>query len=181
MFTIHDGWLDNVRHLASPNHNQRPHAEDISLLVIHCISLPPGHYDGDAIERFFTNRLDSHEHPYFETISTLTVSAHLLIRRDGRVTQFVAFDQRAWHAGKSVFEGRENCNDYSVGIELEGTDTDVFTDEQYATLAAITCSLMQRYPGITRSRIAAHSAIAPARKSDPGSGFDWARYLCALI
>lgn len=180
MFTISDGWLHPARHLLSPNFNQRPHADDISLLVIHCISLPPGQYGGDAIERFFTNTLDPEEHPYFVTIATLTVSAHLLIRRDGQVTQFVSFDARAWHAGQSQFEGRENCNDFSIGIELEGADSDLYTDAQYATLVSVTKAIQREYPAITRDRITAHSTIAPTRKTDPGPGFDWGRYFAAL-
>lgn len=180
MFSVVEGWLHPARHVPSPNFNQRPVADDISLLVIHCISLPPGEFGGDAIERFFTNQLDPAEHPYFETIATLTVSAHLLIGRDGQVTQFVSLHDRAWHAGKSVFEGRENCNDFSVGIELEGTDTGCYTEAQYSALAAITRELMVRFPAITSDRIVAHSAIAPGRKSDPGDGFDWGRYLTVL-
>lgn len=180
MYTISNGWLQPARQLASPNFNQRPCADDISLLVIHCISLPPGQYGGDAIERFFTNILDPEEHPYFATIASLTVSAHLLIRRDGQVTQFVSFSDRAWHAGQSSFDGRENCNDFSIGIELEGSDSDHYTDAQYATLAGVTQAIQHEYPAITRDRITAHSTIAPTRKTDPGPGFDWQRYLIAL-
>lgn len=180
MFTIQQHWLHPAIKLPSPNFNERPDPSDISLLVIHCISLPPAQYGGDAIERFFTNQLNPDEHPYFASIAALTVSAHLLIRRDGPVTQFVGFDQRAWHAGKSVFEGRENCNDFSIGIELEGTDTDRYTDAQYETLQAITRILLASYPCITPERIVAHSTIAPERKTDPGLGFDWARYHAGL-
>lgn len=180
MFTIAEGWLHPARHVPSPNFNHRPQCDDISLLVIHCISLPPGEFGGDAIERFFTNQLDPAEHPYFETIAALTVSAHVLIGRDGQITQFVSFDERAWHAGKSAFDTRENCNDFSIGIELEGTDTGCYTDAQYASLIDITRALLTRYPAITPERIVAHSAIAPVRKTDPGPGFDWDRYLAAL-
>lgn len=180
MYTISNGWLQPARHLASPNFNQRPCADDLSLLVIHCISLPPGQYGGDAIERFFTNVLDPAEHPYFATIASLTVSAHLLIRRNGQVTQFVSFNERAWHAGQSCFEGRENCNDFSIGIELEGADTDGFTDAQYEALVNVTQVIQREYPAITSDRITAHSTIAPTRKTDPGPGFDWYRYHAAL-
>lgn len=180
MYTISNGWLQPARHLASPNFNQRPCVDDISLLVIHCISLPPGQFGGDAIERFFTNVLDAEEHPYFATIASLTVSAHLLIRRDGQVTQFVSFNDRAWHAGQSSFDGRENCNDFSIGIELEGSDSDLYTDAQYATLAGVTLAIQREYPAITCDRITAHSTIAPTRKTDPGPGFDWHRYHAAL-
>ncbi|CBL44350.1 N-acetyl-anhydromuramyl-L-alanine amidase [gamma proteobacterium HdN1] len=180
-FAVQNGRLTSARQVSSPNFNARPEPHEISLLVIHCISLPPAQYSGDAIERFFMNQLDATEHPYFETIADLQVSAHLLIRRDGEVVQFVDFDQRAWHAGKSCFEGRENCNDYSIGIELEGTDTDEYTEHQYAALAAITKVLMQAHPKLTPARIAAHSTIAPERKTDPGPGFDWPRYLRLIV
>lgn len=180
MFTISDGWISPARHIASPNFNARPQGNEISLLVIHCISLPPAVYGGDAIERFFTNQLDPAAHPYFATIASMTVSSHLLIRRDGQLTQFVSLDQRAWHAGKSAFEGRDNCNDYSIGIELEGSDTDGYTDAQYTMLVAVTQAIRHAYPAITPGRITAHSTIAPTRKTDPGSGFDWVRYLQSL-
>lgn len=180
MLKLVEGWLHPAVHIVSPNFNERPEVTDISLLVIHSISLPPGDYGGTAISQFFTNSLNPALHPYFESIADLTVSAHVLIARDGTVTQFVPFHKRAWHAGKSGFDGRENCNDFSIGIELEGTDTDVFTDAQYSALTAITRVIQQHYPAITPQRIAAHSAIAPGRKTDPGSGFDWPRFLDTL-
>jgi AmpD protein len=146
------------------------------LLVIHNISLPPRCYGGDCIERFFTNRLDWDEHPFFEEIRDVQVSAHLLIQRAGEVVQFVNFAERAWHAGESCFEGRANCNDFSIGIELEGSDDEPYTDAQYATLTAVTTLLLTHYPALAAHRIVGHSDIAPGRKTDPGPAFDWQRY-----
>jgi AmpD protein len=160
----------------SPNQDERPPDCTVDLLVIHAISLPPGEYGGRWIEALFQNRLDPHAHPYFREIAGLQVSAHLLVRRDGQLIQFVPLERRAWHAGPSCFQGRERCNDFSIGIELEGTDRDGFTDAQYRTLAAATREIMARFPQVTPERIAGHSDIAPGRKSDPGPGFDWARY-----
>lgn len=167
-----DGWLTTARRQPSPNFNERPAGCDISLVVVHNISLPPGEFGGPFIEDFFTNRLDTTRHPYFETISGLQVSAHLLIRRDGELVQFVPFGLRAWHAGKSSYGGRENCNDYSVGIELEGTDVLPYEAVQYERLAEIIRTLQVRYPAIER-HITGHSQIAPERKTDPGDAFDW--------
>ncbi len=170
---IVDGrWLQ-AEQIASPNCDARPDPSDLNLIVIHCISLPPGEYGGDAIERFFCNRLPASEHPYFESIATLTVSAHLLIRRDGGIQQFVRFDERAWHAGQSCYEGRAACNDFSVGIELEGLDNDSFTPAQYRSLASVCAGLISHYPGLSAERITGHEHIAPGRKTDPGPGFDW--------
>lgn len=171
------GWLTGVPHTPSPNFDERPSAEPPSLLVIHNISLPPGVFDGPAIEQFFQNRLDPDAHPYFAQIAGLRVSAHLLIRRDGRVQQFVDLDKRAWHAGQSNYCGRERCNDFSIGIELEGNDDSPFDDRQYDALVALTERICRRYPSITARRIVGHSEIAPERKTDPGPYFDWARYL----
>jgi len=173
-------WLPGVRHTPSPNFDQRPDAHDVDLLVIHNISLPPGQFGGDAVEAFFLNRLDPSAHPYFAQIAELRVSAHLFIRRDGSVQQFVALDQRAWHAGLSNFCGRERCNDFSIGIELEGTDDTDFDDRQYQALAGLTRQIRRLYPAITRERIVGHSDIAPQRKTDPGPCFDWPRYLASL-
>lgn len=159
----------------SPNHNERP-AGEISLLVIHNISLPPGQFGGPECAQLFTNCLDPDEHPYYREIQGLEVSAHLLIDRQGQITQFVPFDKRAWHAGRSCYEGRENCNDFSIGIELEGTDETPYTDAQYRVLAQVTRALMAAYPAITTQRICGHSHIAPGRKTDPGPTFDWARF-----
>lgn len=163
----------------SPNFNARPQGE-ISLLVIHNISLPPHEFAGGYIEDFFQNKLDANAHPYFKQIENLQVSAHLLINRQGEATQFVAFNQRAWHAGVSQFEGRDNCNDFSIGIEMEGTDNSTYTAAQYQSLIAISISVMQAYPAIIPERIVGHSDIAPQRKTDPGPAFEWQRYLQGL-
>ncbi len=171
-----DGWLSGAQRVASPNYNERPPHVAISLLVLHNISLPPGHYGLGNIEAFFTNSLDSQAHPYFAEISHLTVSAHLLIDRLGHIVQFVPFNKRAWHAGESCFQGVDNCNDYSIGIELEGTDEEAYTNEQYRALAAVSDRLMASYPHITDERIVGHSDIAPKRKTDPGPAFDWQYY-----
>ncbi len=174
------GWLPSARYLPSPNHGPRPDGSDIDLLVIHNISLPPGQFDGPWIDDLFLNRLDPTAHPDFADIANLQVSAHLLIRRNGSLTQYVALDRRAWHAGRSNFHGRPNCNDYSIGIELEGSDDLPFEDAQYASLVRTARKIMEAYPGITRDRITGHSDIAPGRKTDPGPCFDWRRFLEAL-
>lgn len=160
----------------SPNCNPRPSGQKISLLVIHNISLPPGEFGTGCVNDFFCNQLDSSRHPYFASIAELKVSAHLFIARTGAVTQFVPFAARAWHAGASVFNGVENCNDYSIGIELEGCDNIAYTDAQYAALAQVTRQLQQAYPDISRDHIVGHCDIAPGRKTDPGAAFDWSRY-----
>ncbi|WP_192457952.1 1,6-anhydro-N-acetylmuramyl-L-alanine amidase AmpD [Musicola keenii] len=169
------GWLTGVRRVLSPHQDARPDGEKPSLLVIHNISLPPGEFGGPYIDQLFTGTLNGDAHPYFATINQLRVSAHCLIRRDGEVVQYVSFERRAWHAGVSCFEGRERCNDFSIGIELEGTDSTPFTDAQYTALAEVTRVLHGEYP-ITSARITGHSNIAPGRKTDPGSAFDWQRY-----
>jgi AmpD protein len=174
------GWLAGVRAVPSPNCDERPDPQDISLLVIHNISLPPDRFGGPWIERLFTNRLDPDAHPYFAGLRELRVSAHLLIRRGGRVVQFVPFQRRAWHAGVSSYQARERCNDFSIGIELEGSDTQAFSDAQYRQLAKVTRQLLAHYPRLTPQRIVGHSEIAPGRKTDPGPCFDWARYRAAL-
>ena len=166
-----------MRIVDSPNQDERPAGTEISLVVLHSISLPPGEYGGDAIEQLFTNRLDPDAHPYFKEIEGLKVSAHFLIRRDGSVIQFVPVERRAWHAGVSCWRGRERCNDFSVGIELEGTEEDPFSDPQYAALIALLQQLRKTLP---IRDVAAHSDIAPGRKTDPGAQFDWARLLAAL-
>lgn len=168
-------WLEGVRHVPSPNCDERPARSRIELLVVHSISLPPGEYGGGAIDAFFTNCLDPGAHPYFETIADLRVSAHALIRRDGEIIQYVPFRRRAWHAGASRYGGRSRCNDFSIGIELEGTDEDIYEEAQYRRLAEVARLLMQAWPGITTERIVGHSHIAPGRKTDPGPGFDWNR------
>jgi AmpD protein len=169
------GWLQSAAHCPSPNCNERPAGTGVELLVVHNISLPAGCFGGGYIEALFTNRLDCGADPSFAELAGLEVSAHLLIDRAGAVTQFVGFDQRAWHAGKSRFAERENCNDFSIGIELEGTDLLPYTDAQYAVLAAVTRLLMRRYPALESRRIVGHSDIAPGRKTDPGPAFEWAR------
>jgi AmpD protein len=173
---ILDGWLKGVRRVVSPNCNQRPAGTDINLLVIHNISLPPGRYGGDHIERFFTNRLDHSLDPFYKEIKGVEVSSHLLIKRTGEIVQFVPFDERAWHAGRSSFQSREDCNDFSIGIELEGEDEVPYTDAQYEVLVTITRYLMSAYPSIDMDRIVGHQHIAPGRKTDPGVAFDWDNY-----
>lgn len=161
----------------SPYFNERPAGSDISLLVIHCISLPEGIYGGKQIEQLFMGCLDCNEHESFAQLQGLEVSAHCVIRRDGVVVQYVPFNKRAWHAGVSCFEGRESCNDYSIGIELEGTDNSAYTAAQYTSLAELTKQLIGDYPLLTKQRITGHSDIAPGRKSDPGYLFNWSYYL----
>lgn len=177
--SICDHWLATAERIPSPNYNERP-SPRIDLLVIHNISLPPGQFGSTHISDFFCNQLDSSCHPYFEQIKDLQVSAHLLIRRDGSLIQYVPFDKRAWHAGASCFEGEEGCNDFSVGIELEGTDDVPYEEVQYEQLASVTHCLMEAYRGITPKRITGHCDIAPGRKTDPGETFDWARYQSLL-
>jgi AmpD protein len=169
------GLIEPARQCPSSNCDERPADSKPALLVVHGISLPPGQFGGPEIEHLFTNQLDWDAHPYFQEIRGLEVSAHLLIRRDGAVVQFVPFTHRAWHAGESTFRGRSACNDYSIGIELEGEDETPYTDEQYAALAAVTRAISVAYPGISGREIAAHSDIAPGRKTDPGPAFDWLR------
>ena len=161
-----------ARQVASPNRDARPPGTEVTLLVVHGISLPPGEFGGDGILDLFTNRLDPRAHPYYATIAGHAVSAHFLIRRDGALIQFVACGERAWHAGVSAWKGRERCNDYSIGVELEGTDEIAYTRAQYAMLARLARVLRRRYP---IADIVGHSDIAPGRKTDPGPVFDWAR------
>ena len=170
-----DGWLSQVRRLPSPNCDPRPQGSGPELIVIHGISLPPGRYGGPWIDRLFTNTLPAEADPYFATIQELRVSSHVLIARDGALTQYVPFGQRAWHAGVSHWCGREACNDFSIGIELEGADDEPYDDRQYPVLAALIASLQRAYPALARGAIAGHSDIAPGRKTDPGPGFDWKR------
>lgn len=168
-------WLVNARHVLSPNCDERPEGQSISLLVVHGISLPPGEYGGCWIDAFFCNQLDPGAHDYFAEIADFQVSSHLLIRRDGELVQYVPFSKRAWHAGKSCFDGREACNDFSIGIELEGQDEEAYTDIQYQQLAAVSQLLSRYYPDINEQTIVGHSDIAPGRKTDPGPAFDWQR------
>jgi AmpD protein len=172
-----DGWVDAARRVLSPNRDERPAGAEVSLLLLHSISLPPGQFGGDSIERLFTNTLDPSAHPYFQEISSLEVSSHFLVRRDGALIQFVPVQERAWHAGASVWRGRSRCNDFSIGVELEGSDEGPFEPAQYERLSELIHALRERLP---LHDVAAHSEVAPGRKTDPGSGFDWARMLAAL-
>ncbi len=171
------GWVPGARPAPSPNCDERPAGCAIDLLVVHGISLPPGQFGGDAIEALFTNRLDCGAHPYYAGLRGLRVSAHFLIRRDGQLLQFVSCDRRAWHAGVSAFRGRGRCNDFSIGVELEGTDERPYEDVQYARLAALVRGLRTRY---RLDHLAGHSDIAPGRKTDPGPLFDWPRLHAAI-
>ncbi|AXS85088.1 MULTISPECIES: 1,6-anhydro-N-acetylmuramyl-L-alanine amidase AmpD [Marinobacter] len=174
------GKIPFARWCPSPNFGPRPDGAAISLLVVHNISLPPGRFGGPEIENFFCNCLDHSAHPYFRTIEGIQVSAHLLIRRDGAVVQFVSLLDRAWHAGRSSFDGQEECNDFSIGIELEGADDVPYTSGQYHQLARVADLIMLAWPDITAGRIAGHSDIAPGRKSDPGPAFDWQHFRATL-
>lgn len=174
------GLLSAARWCPSPNYGSRPSDAAITLLVIHNISLPPGQFGGHYIEDFFTNRLDPAEHPYFSTIADVRVSAHALIRRDGSVVQFVSLLDRAWHAGRSRFQGKEECNDFSIGIELEGADDIPYTPEQYVALGRLSTVIQLAWPDITSERITGHSDIAPGRKTDPGPAFDWGCFRDAM-
>jgi len=169
------GWLSGARRVPSPNCDARPPGTAVDLLVVHGISLPPGEFGGPWIDRLFTNTLDPDAHPYFATVAGLRVSAHLLVRRDGALVQYVPIEARAWHAGASCFEERPGCNDYSVGIELEGSDDVPYEPAQYARLARTARVLMHHYPGIRAERVVGHCDVAPGRKTDPGPAFDWPR------
>jgi len=175
-----DGRLDSARWLGSTNADDRPHGVTPDLLIIHNISLPPGHFGGPWIEQLFQNRLETDAHPYFAGLVGLRVSAHLLIRRDGELLQFVELHRRAWHAGRSDFQGRPECNDYSIGIELEGSDLQPFSPIQYERLARVSAIIRRRYPAITFDRITGHQDVAPGRKTDPGPAFDWTRFRAEL-
>ncbi len=167
--------IDGIHFVESPNCDDRPDGTDIDTLVLHGISLPPGDYGGDGVERLFTNSLDPAAHPYYAEIAGLEVSAHLFVRRDGDVQQFVPFGRRAWHAGMSSLHGRTRCNDFSIGIELEGSDDEAYDDRQYETLCGLVRLLMATYPRLSARNIVAHSDISPGRKTDPGPAFDWLR------
>jgi len=177
------GLLREARYVPSPNCDARPEGVAIDVLLVHAISLPPGEFDGPGIEQLFTNTLDAQVHPYYRDIAHLRVSSHLLIRRDGEIVQFVPFHSRAWHAGESCCEGRKRVNDFSIGVELEGTDSAPFEAVQYEQLARLTHVLMQHYPGIVLERVYGHSDVAPGRKTDPGPYFSWTRYqaLCRQL
>ena len=169
------GLVEPARQCPSPNQDARPDGGSPVLLVVHGISLPPGEFGGPQVEQLFTNTLEWDSHPYFGGIRGIEVSAHLLVKRDGEVIQFVPFTHRAWHAGASSFRGRDCCNDYSIGIELEGTDEVPYADSQYETLIELSRTLIKAYPELSAREIAAHSDIAPGRKTDPGPAFDWLR------
>jgi AmpD protein len=173
-----NGLASHARQVASPNHDERPAGAAVSLLLLHSISLPPGQYGGEAVEHLFTNRLNPNAHPYFREIAGLKVSAHFLVRRDGEVVQFVPVHRRAWHAGDSAWRHRPRCNDFSVGVELEGADSAPFEAGQYTALAALTRALRAALP---LRHVAAHSEVAPGRKTDPGSGFEWPQFLRAAL
>jgi len=175
--TWRKGWLQGVRHCRSPNVGPRPAGCLVDLALVHSISLPPGEYGGDAIERLFTNTLDWDAHPYYQQIRGLQVSAHFVIRRDGELVQFVSCDKRAWHAGQSAWRGRENCNDFSIGIELEGLEGELFDAPQYDALATLLGKIAAHYP---LAAVVGHEDVAPGRKFDPGAGFDWPR-LIAMV
>ena len=167
-----DGWYRFARQLPSPNYGQRPSGIRVDLVVLHSISLPPGAYGGDAVQRLFSNQLDWEEHPYYKTIEGLQVSSHFFVQRTGELWQFVSCEDRAWHAGVSHYRGRADCNDDSIGIELEGLEGELFAAAQYETLDSLGTALLQGYP---IQHIAGHEDVAPGRKFDPGAGFDWAR------
>ena len=172
---LSSGIIEGVKQAPSPNFDSRPSGVRPEALIIHSISLPPGQYGGSEIEELFCNKLDCSAHTYFHALKNLKVSAHLLIRRNGEVIQFVSLNERAWHAGESFCLGRENVNDFSIGIELEGCDEDAFEEDQYAALDELIALLIAEYPQIYRSRIFGHSEIAPKRKTDPGPNFEWSR------
>ncbi|BAV33316.1 N-acetyl-anhydromuranmyl-L-alanine amidase [Sulfuricaulis limicola] len=174
------GLVRGVQFVASPNHDARPDGAPVDILVIHSISLPPGKFGGRGVEQLFCNCLDPDEHPYYREIRDLTVSAHFLIRRNGEIIQFVPLHRRAWHAGQSYCEGRTRINDFSIGIELEGTDDMPFEKAQYESLGRLTKIIRRRYPAITPEHVYGHGDIAPGRKTDPGPMFDWQRYLKSL-
>ena len=177
---ICEGWLDDAKKIISPNFNKRPVGSFVNLLVIHNISLPPEEFDTPYIELFFQNKLPYDDHSYFHHLKGVEVSSHFLIKRNGEIVQFVSCDERAWHAGESEFCGCRNCNDFSIGIELEGTDTIAYTSLQYESLVVLTACIQDAYPSITKDRITGHEHIAPDRKTDPGQSFDWQRYLDSL-
>ena len=179
---VASGLLVEARQVPSPNCDDRPAGMSVDLVVIHGISLPPGKFGGPWIDALFTNTLNPDVHPFFREIQGLRVSSHLLIRRDGEIVQYVPLQRRAWHAGQSVFQGRERCNDFSLGIELEGTDTVPYTERQYQRLAEVIQALQRLYPVLTPSRIVGHCDIAPGRKTDPGAVFNWNRLweICAV-
>lgn len=174
MLKITSGWIEGVRQVPVRRFGKRPPGSIISLIVVHCISLPPKQFGGPYIDDIFTGTLDPDVHPYFKEVAPLEVSTHLFINRHGRITQYVSFLDRAWHAGRSEYNGHKECNDYSIGIELEGTDDTAYTIEQYQTLKEVIASLQSAYKDI-KNNIAGHNEVAPGRKTDPGVCFDWSQ------
>ena len=172
---IKGGWIEKIRQVASPNCDTRPHGIPITLIVIHSISLPPGQFQSGMVENFFVNKLPSGVHPYFDELLEMKVSAHFFIGRSGELTQFVSINDRAWHAGLSLWKGRNSCNDFSIGIEVEGSDSVSFMEEQYFSLNNLLQSLFDTLPSCTHHSVVGHSDIAPERKTDPGPLFDWSR------
>jgi AmpD protein len=172
---LETGLMRGARQIASPNYDSRPTGVEADLIVVHGISLPPGEFGGPWIDRLFTNTLPAELHPYFAEVGSQRVSSHLVVNRDGAVTQYVSFTERAWHAGKSIYQGREACNDFSMGVELEGTDTLAYEATQYGALAQVVAALCAAYPRLSPDRLVGHSDIAPGRKTDPGPAFDWPR------
>jgi AmpD protein len=172
---LETGLMRGAKQIASPNYDARPAGVEADLIVIHGISLPPGEFGGPWIERLFTNTLPAEIHPYFAEVAPLRVSSHVVVQRDGALTQYVSFADRAWHAGQSNYQGRAACNDFSVGVELEGTDTLPYEATQYEALAAVVAALCAAYPRLSADRLVGHSDIAPGRKTDPGPAFDWPR------
>lgn len=170
---IENHWLEGITKIPSPNFDHRPKSNDLSLIVIHCISLPPGKFGHHYINQLFCNQLNFQEHPYFKEIHELKVSAHILIKRLGEIIQYVAFNKRAWHAGISEYKGRHCCNDFSIGIELEGVETIEYTEIQYLQLKTLLNTLLVFYPTLSKQHIVGHSDISPRRKIDPGDSFDW--------
>ena len=181
MLEILNGVISNAEQFASPNANERPDAVQISLLVLHNISLPAGNFETECVAQLFMNELDVHAHPSFSSLQGLCVSAHVFIRRNGTLQQFVNLNARAWHAGESSFKGENNCNDFSIGIELEGCDDIAYTQLQYNSLVELSAAIMKAYPAIGVDRITGHCDIAPTRKTDPGAAFDWPWYRCKLL
>ncbi len=177
---INKHWLNQAAKVLSPNYDERPIENAMSLLVVHCISLPPEQFGGHYIDQLFCNQLDPNEHPYFKEICQLKVSSHLLIKRTGEIIQYVAFNKRAWHAGVSEYKGQQKCNDFSIGIELEGYETKAYTEIQYKQLIAVTKTLIDYYPSLSNQHIARHSDISPGRKTDPGDSFNWHHFLSAV-
>lgn len=173
------GYLDEAHQINSPNFDDRPSEHEINLLVIHNISLPPNDYGGSGVIELFTNQIKPDAHPYYQTLVGVKVSTHFFIRREGSIIQFVSCLKRAWHAGESSWQNKTRCNDFSIGIELEGSDTEAFTDQQYTALTSLTLAIQENHP-ITHADITGHSDIAPGRKTDPGPHFDWARYRASL-